>query len=97
MQKWKFHHIGKALHISVLIDILHGQDALGVIGEIDFCLDQLLGALSTVANCGLFILVDRDLDIGRVARLAGELGGDPRVVGIFQKDKGFLLSHLDEV
>jgi len=50
MQKGKLHHISIATTISMLIDILHGQNTASIVGKVYFCLDPLLGALTTITD-----------------------------------------------
>ena len=77
VKEGKFDHIREALHLPMLVDVLHRQDALVVVRQVDLGLDPGRGRLTTVTDRALFVLVLWDLDVGRLGGQVLELCGDP--------------------
>ena len=82
MKERKLHHVWKLSHVSILVDVLHGQDAFVVVGEIYFSLDPLLGLLATVADGCLLIGIFWNLHISYISTGPDKLRRDPRIIGI---------------
>ena len=92
VQERQVDHVGEGFQLSATVDVLHGQDALVVVLEVDFIFLPTFRCGTAVAPDGLFVCVLRYPDLGDLRVATGLDGRDPGVFRVADEDVR-LFSH----